>query len=245
MAHPASSPSDGRIRRLTVQVTILAILIAAFVTSFKSGSDGARILGFPPEFLFTAPLICDIVAGLATLVHGWARDDEPMRRLATWFVMGPMVLSWSANAVDHVGRAPVDPIWPAAGQWAWLAGVIVFSGLCPAAVAGLLFFSTKFTEFEQRQAERTVEVPVEGLAAEDEPEFVEPPPLLPVRAAVNPPSEIEVDDELVDEINEIEIERVMRDEKVPRDIAEIMIREDVSRATAYRRAKGKRDAALA
>jgi hypothetical protein len=245
VAHPASSPSDGRIRRLTVQVTILVILIAAFVTSFKSGSDGARILGFPPEFLFTAPLICDIVAGLATLVHGWARDDEPMRRLATWFVMGPMVLSWSANAVDHVGRAPVDPTWPPAGQCAWLAGVIVFSGLCPAAVAGLLFFSTKFTEFEQRQAERAVEVPVEELAAEDEPEFVEPPPILTVRAAVNPPSEIEVDDELVDEINEIEIERVMRDEKVPRDIAEIMIREDVSRATAYRRAKGKRDAALA
>jgi hypothetical protein len=245
VAHPASSPSDGRIRRLTVQVTILAILIAAFVTSFKSGSDGARILGFPPEFLFTAPLICDIVAGLATLVHGWARDDEPMRWLATWFVMGPMMLSWSANAVDHVGRAPVDPAWPATGQWAWLAGVIVFSGLCPAAVAGLLFFSTKFTEFEQRQAERAPKVPVETVAAEDEPEFVEPPPILAVRAAVNPPSEIEVDDELVDEINEIEIERVMRDEKVPRDIAEIMIREDVSRATAYRRAKGKRDAALA
>lgn len=232
------------------------VLVAAFVTSFKGGSHGAFVLGFPPEFLFTAPLICDIVAGLATLVHGWARDDDEMRTWATTFVMIPMALSWMANAVDHLGRAQPIPTWPAAGQWAWIAGIILFAGLCPVSVASLLFFATKFREFERRtvapEATSQPEMPVAAVVET----------VVPASPAIETAPEPEVDAALVDEINEIgqvheradraideiEIHRVMRDTKprVSYDVAEIMVRDGVSRATAYRRVKeGGRDAALA
>lgn len=260
MEHPASTLTAGDTPGLAVRVakwisaipryryfqfTILAVLAAAFVTSFSSGSSGAEKLGFPPEFLFTPPLICDIVAGLATLVHGWARTDASMRRLAAAFVMAPMLLSWAANAVDHVARKPRNPVWSELGQNAWLAGVILFAGLCPVAVAALLYFGTKFAEFERRLTEQemgdvvTSEVPT--IEAVDEPEFIEPQPIVTVTTRV---PEVEVDDELVDEINEIEVAQVMRDEKVTRDIAEVMVRDGVSRATAYRR-RGASNAALA
>lgn len=266
MGHPASTVAQGetpgRARRWAFHLTILVVLTAAFVTSFKAGSHGAYLLGFPPEFLFTAPLICDIVAGLATLVHGWARDDEQMRTLATKFVMGPMVLSWAANSVDHLERAQPETTWPAAGQWAWIVAVIVFAGLCPVSVASLLFFSTKFREFERRTTGQDVAVKSEITATtdetvavscnvEDEPEFVEPAPVVSRVAAALPLAEIEPEDTLNDELDELlEIERVIAEEKakgytVRREIAEIMVREKVSRATAHRRRKDRANAALA
>lgn len=248
---------SARTRRWAFHLTILVVLVAAFVTSFKGGSHGAYVLGFPPEFLFTAPLICDIVAGLATLVHGWARDDDEMRTWATTFVMIPMLLSWMANAVDHLGRAQPDPTWPVAGQWAWIVGVILFAGLCPVSVASLLFFATKFREFERRAAASEgghVPADVPDGGSDDalaELEFVEPEPRIALHRAeplaVEIAPEVQVDAETVREIDEIEIHRVMRDTKprVSYDVAEIMVRDGVSRATAYRRVKEAGDAALA
>lgn len=281
MEHPASTippiqrpGHQHRGRRWAFHLTILVVLTAAFGTSFKAGSHGAYLLGFPPEFLFTAPLICDIVAGLATLVHGWARDDTEMHRWATYFVIGPMGLSWAANAIDHLGRAQPDLSWPALGQWAWIAAVIVFAGLCPASVAGLLFFSTKFREFEQRSAwsqdgsrPQPVDASVDNAATksddaattlDNEPEFVEPV-AIPQRVAV-PAAEPETGEtapetepaETLDaEFTELlKIEQLMAEERtragrpLARDIAEIMVRENVSRATAYRRRKERIDGPL-
>lgn len=265
MEHPASTippiqrpGHQHRGRRWAFHLTILVVLTAAFGTSFKAGSHGAYLLGFPPEFLFTAPLICDIVAGLATLVHGWARDDTEMHRWATYFVIGPMGLSWAANAIDHLGRAQPDLSWPTLGQWAWIVAVIVFAGLCPASVAGLLFFSTKFREFEQRSAwsqdgsrPQPVDASVDDAATtlDDEPEFIEPV-AIPQRVAM-PAAELEtateVDDETVNEINEIEtrireerIQALVDEWNCQRGVAEIAIDNPKpdgtlkSRATAYR-----------
>ena len=243
-------------RRWAFRLTILVVLTAAFVTSFKAGSHGAFLFGFPPEFLFTAPLICDIVAGLATLVHGWARDDAPMRTLAATFVLVPMGLSWIANAADHLDRAQPVSTWPVLGQMAWIGAVILFAGLCPVAVASLLFFSTRFGEFERREAQakvsrsETAQVSAEvEVNTEDEPEFVEPEPI-PQRVlpptTKTAPAEVEVNtedeptaDAMDDELTELlRIEQAMAEHRVTRDIAEIMVREGVSRATAYRRRGG-------
>ena len=72
-----------------IQLTILVVLVVAFVTSFQSGAEGAHQSGYRAEFSASFPLICDVVAMLATVVHGWARHDAKMRRLAALFVMGP------------------------------------------------------------------------------------------------------------------------------------------------------------
>lgn len=247
MEHPASTatPLDhpGRARRLAeipryrwIQITILAVLVVAFVTSFQSGSEGAHQSGYRAEFSMSFPLICDVVAMLATVVHGWARHDAKMRRLAALFVMGPMILSWAANAVDHLANAHVTTFGTTYGEKAWTLWVILAAGLCPVAVAALLYFATKFIEFEQRVA-----VPV----VDETPEIAEKPLVDAVVSAAEPDhaeresapetSTVEVDDELVSAIDEIEIQQAMDEHRVTRDIAEIMVRDRVSRATAYRR----------
>lgn len=82
-------------------------------------------------------------------------------------------------------------------------------------------------------------------------EFVEPEPRILIVPApqLNAFEERQVDPETVKEIDEIEIHRVMRDTKprVSYEVAEIMVRDGCSRATAYRRAKetGRDTAALA
>lgn len=232
-----------------LQAGIFVVLGIAFATSFSSGSSGARILGYPDLFVSSVPLICDIVAALAMVVHGRVRDDRPMRRLAAWFVLVPMLLSWAANALDHLGRAPVVPQWDAEAQWAWIAGVVLFAGLAPVAVAGLLHFMARYVEHQQRTVAGSVEELSQGTVGETvrttseiEPEFVEPAPL--VRAVAVPSAAVEtvpeVDPETVAEIaeiDEIEIHRVMRDTKprVNREVAVVMVRDKCSRATAYRR----------
>lgn len=137
-----------------IQAAVLVVLVIAFVTSFESGSKGAKTLGFPAGFEASLPIVCDVVAGVATFIHGRVRGDKPMRRLATQFVLGPMLLSWGANAINHASASPIGPGW---SQWqatGWLAAVILAAGICPVAVAALLHLSTKYVEFEHRQAER-------------------------------------------------------------------------------------------
>lgn len=137
-----------------IQAAMLVVLVIAFVTSFQSGSEGAKTLGFPTGFEAALPLVCDVVAGVATFIHGRVRGDAKMRRLAGQFVLIPMILSWAANSVDHVKNAPANPAWETWQQNFWVAGVILAAGICPVAVAALLHLSSKYVEFEQRQAEK-------------------------------------------------------------------------------------------
>lgn len=137
-----------------LQVAMLLVLGTAFVTSFESGTEGAKRLGYPEGFESALPLVCDVIAGVATLIHGRVRGDRQMRRLASLFVLVPMLLSWGANSVDHLGSAPADPRWLLAAQVGWVAGVILAAGICPVSVAALLHLSAKFVEYEQRQAEK-------------------------------------------------------------------------------------------
>lgn len=130
---------------------MLVVLAVAFVTSFESGSEGARELGYPEGFEAALPLVCDVVAGVATVIHARVRADAAMRRLAAQFVLGPMLLSWGANAVDHVKAAPADVTWPEWGQVAWIVAVVLAAGICPVAVAALLHLSTKYAEYQRRQ----------------------------------------------------------------------------------------------
>lgn len=142
-----------------IQSAILVMLGVAFATSFQSGADGAGRLGYPPIFEAALPLVCDVVAGVATAIHGRVRQDPAMRRLVTWYVLVPMALSWGANSVDHAYRASTASThWSAAGQISWFSGVVLAAGICPVAVAALLFLNTRFLEFEQRQAPVTDEV---------------------------------------------------------------------------------------
>lgn len=138
-----------------ITMSMLVILAIAFTTSFQSGSDGAARLGFPDTFRPALPLVCDVIAGVATAIHGRVRKDKPMRRLASWFVLIPMLLSWGSNSIDHAYRAaPAAQGW---GQWeqvSWFAAVVLAAGICPVAVAALLHLSTRFVEFEQRQIEQ-------------------------------------------------------------------------------------------
>lgn len=243
-----------------LQAGIFVVLGIAFATSFSSGSSGARILGYQEQFVSAVPLICDIVAALAMVVHGRVRDDKPMRKLAAWFVLVPMLLSWAANALDHLLRAPAQPYWSVWAQRGWIAGVVIFAGLAPVAVAGLLHFMARYVEHQQRTTvgsgeEKRPETVVETVetAVESEPEFVEPPGELIARplfaeltlptmvtepaVAETAPAAVEVDAETIQEIDEIEIHRVMRDTKprVSREVATVMVRDGCSRATAYRR----------
>jgi hypothetical protein len=138
-----------------IQAAMLVVLVIAFVTSFQSGSEGAKTLGFPNGFEAALPLVCDVVAGVATFIHGRVRGDAKMRRLAGQFVLIPMLLSWAANSVDHVKNAPANPAWTDWQQGFWIGGVILAAGICPVAVAALLHLSSKYVDFELRQAERT------------------------------------------------------------------------------------------
>lgn len=135
-----------------VQLMILVVLAGAFVTSFKSGASGALKLGYPDEFKFAFPLVCDVVAATATVVHGQVNHDKQMRRICVWFAMVPMMLSWAANAIDHVYAAQAAARgWEQPAQIAWFTGVIVMAGVCPSAVAALLYLATKYTEYQERQ----------------------------------------------------------------------------------------------
>lgn len=177
-----------------IQAAMLVVLVIAFVTSFESGSAGAKRLGYPEGFVAALPLVCDVIAGLATFIHSRVRNDPKMRRLAAQFVLIPMLLSWGSNSVDHVNRAPAGD-WATAGVAAWTAAVILAAGICPVAVAALLHLSTKYVEHELRQNERAsdssgvevsapapVAVPVEPPAAMVEPEA-------PVVAETDEPSQ--------------------------------------------------------
>lgn len=136
-----------------IQGAMLVVLVTAFVTSFQSGSAGAGFLGFDPHFVASLPLVCDVIAGVATAIHGRVRRDKQMRRLASWFVLVPMVFSWGANSVDHVFRASkAAEGWSSGARSAWFFGVVLAAGICPVAVAALLHLSTRFVEFEQRAA---------------------------------------------------------------------------------------------
>lgn len=138
----------AHVTRGLLYTAVLVVIAIAFVTSFNSGASGALALGYAPEFKASLPLVCDVVAAVATFMHAIARDDRQMRRTATGFVLVPMLLSWGANAIDHVDRATDGPI-------GWTVAVVGLAGLCPVAVAALLYLSTKFREFEQRQAAKT------------------------------------------------------------------------------------------
>lgn len=141
-------PSTYRV----IQLAMLVILGTAFVTSFKSGAEGAGRLGYDPSFTISLPMVCDVIAGAATAIHGRVRKDKDMRRLAAWFVLIPMLLSWGSNSVDHAYRAAAAADgWVPLARVAWYGGVILAAGICPVAVAGLLHLSTKYQEFEQRQ----------------------------------------------------------------------------------------------
>ncbi len=163
-----------------ITVAMLVILGIAFTTSFQSGSDGAARLGFPDTFRAALPLVCDVIAGVATAIHGRVRQDKPMRRLASWFVLIPMLLSWGSNSIDHAYRAaPAAQAW---GQWeqaSWFTAVVLAAGICPVAVAALLHLSTRFVEFEQRQIERTKVVT----------EVIKPPAVRPVTQRPKPASD--------------------------------------------------------
>lgn len=146
-----------------ITLAMLVILGIAFTTSFQSGSDGAGRLGFPPLFVSALPLVCDVIAGVATAIHGRVRQDKAMRRLASWFVLVPMLLSWGANSIDHAYRAaPAALAWGRWEQAGWFTAVVLAAGICPVAVAALLHLSTRFVEFEQRQSTRRAAVEVKA-----------------------------------------------------------------------------------
>jgi len=108
--------------------------------------------------------------------------------------------------------------------------------------------AAKASETSDDAATKSDDAATKSDDAATEPEFTEPAPRIPALSAPKPVAiETEVDAETVKEIDEIEIHRVMRDTKprVSRDVAEIMVRDGCSRATAYRRAKETGDAALA
>lgn len=148
-----------------IQGAMLVVLVIAFVTSFESGSAGAKKLGYPEDFVSALPLVCDVIAGVATFIHSRVRGDAPMRRLAGQFVLVPMLLSWGANSVDHVNRAPAGPGWTSTETSAWIAAVVLAAGICPVAVAALLHLSTKYVDFELRQAARAEQAAAEAAAA--------------------------------------------------------------------------------
>lgn len=152
-------PSTYRV----IQLAMLVILGTAFVTSFKSGAEGAGRLGYDPSFTVSLPLVCDVIAGAATAIHGRVRKDKDMRRLAAWFVLVPMLLSWGSNSVDHAYRASAAADgWSPWARAAWFTGVVLAAGICPVAVAALLHLSTQYQEFEKRQQTRTPKTPVSG-----------------------------------------------------------------------------------
>lgn len=131
---------------------MLLVLGIAFATSFTAGSDGAHRLGYAGVFMYALPLVCDVVAAAATWIHGRVRTDRDMRRLAGWFVLTPMLLSWGANAIDHGFRAVPEPGWHAALAGLWIGAVVLAAGICPVAVAALLHFATRYADYEQRLA---------------------------------------------------------------------------------------------
>lgn len=134
-----------------IQGAMLVVLGIAFTTSFQSGSEGAGRLGFAPIFVASLPLVCDVVAAVATAIHGRVRKDREMRRLTAWFVLVPMGLSWGANSVDHTYRAAAAADgWPPWARAGWFTGVVLGAGICPVAVAAMLHLSTRYVEFEQR-----------------------------------------------------------------------------------------------
>ena len=153
-----------------IQLAMLVILGTAFVTSFKSGAEGAVRLGFDQNYKVALPLVLDVISGAATVIHGRVRKDKDMRRLAAWFVLVPMLLSWGANSVDHAYRAADAAAgWPTGARAAWYLGVILAAGICPVAVAGLLHLSTKYQEFEQRQTRISKSVEAKTPAPKAEP----------------------------------------------------------------------------
>lgn len=172
-----SQTTPAQVTRGLLYFAVFVVIAIAFITSFSSGASGAQTLGYAPEFRASLPLVCDVVAAVATFMHAIARDDKQMRRTATGFVLVPMLLSWGANAIDHVARA--EP-----GPWSWTVAVVGLAGLCPVAVAALLYLSTKFREFEQRQAVKA-DVVKQRAARRAEPTAPkEPSPTAPVPPAV-------------------------------------------------------------
>jgi hypothetical protein len=137
-----------------LQAGILVVIAVSFTTSFKSGSAGAGLVGFDSSFLFALPLVLDVVAAMATVIHGRVRNDKEMRGLAAKFVLVPMLLSWGSNGIDHFQRAGhTADGWGHLAQGGWYAAVILGAGICPVAVAALLHLMAKYVEYEQRQAE--------------------------------------------------------------------------------------------
>ena len=242
-----------------IQLTILLVLVVAFVTSFSSGSEGAHRSGYREEFSSAFPLICDVVAMLATVMHGWARHDQQMRRVAVGFVMAPMLLSWVANAVDHLDNAGITAFGATEIEKVWTVWVVLAAGLCPVAVAALLYLAAKFVEFEKRQAAKpqpAAPIPAEiEKIADDEPEFIEPRPVIssvaaPVAAALHavpdvaPAAAAETDFETA-------VEEMLQAHRKPgmyisREVAEAMVRGNVKNRSAwFRLSKERRDALLA
>jgi hypothetical protein len=164
-----------------IQGAMLVVLVIAFTTSFESGSEGAKRLGYPEDFIAALPLVCDVIAGVATFIHGRVRKDAQMRRLSAQFVLVPMLLSWGANSVDHVNRAGAGD-WATAGVIAWYTGVVIGAGICPVAVAALLHLSTKYVDFEQRQNARTSLAETRSKATSVKPR-TDPAPTKPVTIA--------------------------------------------------------------
>ena len=176
-----------------LQAGILVVIAVSFTTSFKSGSAGAGLVGFDSSFLFALPLVLDVVAAMATVIHGRVRNDKEMRGLAAKFVLVPMLLSWGSNGIDHFQRAGhTADGWGQLAQWGWYAAVILGAGICPVAVAALLHLMAKYVEYEQRQVElaEVAKRKAEEKATAPKPE-PKPKPAAPVkRSAVNDLDEI-------------------------------------------------------
>lgn len=162
-----------------LQVAVLVILVVAFITSFESGASGAAMLGYPEQFKRAFPLVVDVVAAVATIAHGRAPTPQ-LRRLAVVFVLVPMTLSWGANALDHWTRAlPQLPAgWPIQ---LWAAAVVLVAGVCPVAVAALLYFMGRYSDADRttsRPAEPAVGAPA-GKSERAQPDAA-PAPVAPV-----------------------------------------------------------------
>jgi hypothetical protein len=221
-----------------IHTAMLVVLCVAFVTSFESGSEGARTLGYPAGFEFSLPLVCDVVAGVATVIHSQVRNDAPMRRLAAQFVLGPMLLSWGANAVDHVKAAPVDTGWPVEAQIAWIVGVVLAAGICPVAVAALLHLSTKYAEYKRRQVGAPVKQPVPAPKAERPVTAPQLEPAPSPEPATEPAATQRPDDDDPGDDDPPPTVRGISDPKPwSAKAQQLMKDEGVPRATAYRRAK--------
>lgn len=228
-------------RRAIVALSVASAAVAETVGAVSLTRIARVHLGFPPglAWTLTASVAVGAVAG-AIMWSAWGHGSQ-QRRTGVRLNVSCSTLCAGGVGLDHAVNATEHLAWQAiaflVGAFLPLLSTWLVHALAKVGATGIPAKTEPPTKI--------------ATAVADEPEFIEPAPIARrvaqrgLEAIPNAPA-VEVDAETVREIDEIEIHRVMRDTKprVNREVAEIMVRDGVSRATAYRRAKGGgRDAA--